>query len=1547
MKIFNSKITLDEEVLMTITLNEITCCYDNVGKFHTFGDTCYEYMCHCSSSNDICDKVTGQCPNRCADGWTGPGCQFKNVAYNMPADGNDGENVAVVTDGNDDTCSTHNLESNNPFIQVSLRDEIYVTEVVVVFKNYTAAKGFKVYAGTTATRDESTLCYTDTDDVIGDNRVSVLCHDRVSATYITVQVPGETKLEICEIELPVGRHLSYKKDSFASESEKNNAATVNDGTISEFYASKEQSDPYWYVDLGSLYIINMVQIRNREDLKYFILGFQIHLSNSSDFDSEGMLVYTDSSSRSSIRNDIFVPIPSISARYVRVSIPGEKKRLHMREVWVLGGCPENQCGLDCGKMCFCEGNKPQTSTDQIEGRCPGECERNWRNIDGYCNTSLCPGNMFGYQCRYDCKCSDICDPWSGRCLPELSKCERHYFGDSCQGFNVIAESRFTLEGFSSVYGEARATVDGRINSCSVVLSGESPSWFVPVGNERNVDQVLVYVNESNTPFGIDVSAEFGDTSRRCSVNKLGAGQYLARCGNSPTNLVRVSTSDTMQICEVAVLECTNGTYGPLCENACICADRKACDKTTGVCPETGCAAGYRGDRCTQECIPGNYGINCELECGYCNDDSPCDIINGQCSRPCQSGWQGNRCDEECRNGTYGEDCTSTCGKCVDREPCDSVTGVCPNGCDAGFELENCTVECEDGRYGYNCNETCGDCKNNDICAKDDGACVNGCKLGKDPPTCKDDCPHGSYGMNCEKKCGKCANNVTCDLFTGVCKNGCDPGVYVTGAPNMCNTPCPNGLYGYNCSRSCTVGVCKGGDICNKATGACMYGCLTTGYQPPFCTAECYDGTFGLECQHKCGMCEERAPCNKTNGHCPRGCEPEYAGPKCWDKAPHLSGISVAVLVIGCILAVVGLIGLFLGWWIYKKGSWPWASIVKYRKRKHSKYGADAPRNSVISRVYENNITSETEPAKLKRNGSNNGDYIIPESKPRGTIAVEDFWNFVIDKKSSRHEMSQQFKDLAVGLTHPCETAKKAQNLRKNRYKEIFAYDHSRVKLDIIPGDIGNDYINACYISGYNKPHMYIASQGPTEELVNDFWRMIWQKRIRKIVNLTRLVEHNKVKCCQYWPDDGTSQYSNVKVECSSTDTYADFTIRNFIISVEGQEKREVRQYHFEAWPDRNVPEYASSVIDFRSLVKAHDMKDNVPILIHCSAGIGRTGTFIALDYLVDQANIEDYVNVLQCAQNLRHQRVNMIQNQAQYEFLHDALLEAMFCPSEAIPSDKFTAIYQKKLEIDPNSKKSKLALEFERLQYVTKYQESLNPGFYSNGNYKAAKSSQNDEKNRISHILPSDEHRPWLMTRVQDKTDYINAVYLPSYRYDKMFLLTQNPLPDTIVDFWRMIYENKVSTIINLDLITQSSEIYWAKETETVTYIPFTIHHMNETDHVTYIERNQRLQNAEEPREKARFVKILECKFWMNEDRVPVGGESSVLAVYEQVLKWQQNNGNHPIVVHCRNGATKSGLFCAVMSTMERLRQENDVALQQTIKQMRIRRHQIVPTYNS
>ncbi|XP_052762310.1 receptor-type tyrosine-protein phosphatase epsilon-like [Mya arenaria] len=272
------------------------------------------------------------------------------------------------------------------------------------------------------------------------------------------------------------------------------------------------------------------------------------------------------------------------------------------------------------------------------------------------------------------------------------------------------------------------------------------------------------------------------------------------------------------------------------------------------------------------------------------------------------------------------------------------------------------------------------------------------------------------------------------------------------------------------------------------------------------------------------------------------------------------------------------------------------------------------------------------------------------------VNVEALHAYVNEK--TKRSFEEEFKKLPYGLTKSYEDSQKATNMSRNRYKGIYPYDDSRVKVWCN----GTDYINASFIDGYKRRNEYIATLGPMSKQLGDFglfWEMVWQQKVEKVVMVTNLIEEEKEKCDKYWPDVGPStRYGNVKVTCLSDYEYAEFTRRTFQIS-QSSEERKLYQFHFTSWPDRGVPEDVLSLIEFWKMVLNSSKKLNGPTLVHCSAGVGRTGTYIALDILTKEGEAEGSIDVPGCVLNMRRNRPNMIQTLEQYQFLHRALVHSL------------------------------------------------------------------------------------------------------------------------------------------------------------------------------------------------------------------------------------------------------------------------------------------------
>ncbi|XP_032236419.1 tyrosine-protein phosphatase non-receptor type 11 [Nematostella vectensis] len=240
---------------------------------------------------------------------------------------------------------------------------------------------------------------------------------------------------------------------------------------------------------------------------------------------------------------------------------------------------------------------------------------------------------------------------------------------------------------------------------------------------------------------------------------------------------------------------------------------------------------------------------------------------------------------------------------------------------------------------------------------------------------------------------------------------------------------------------------------------------------------------------------------------------------------------------------------------------------------------------------------------------------------------------------------------------------------KNRYKNILPFDHSRVILrGRDPNVIGSDYINANYISGESRgtEKQYIAAQGCLPVTVEDFWAMVYQENTRIIVMTTKEVERGRNKCTRYWPDAETTKDIGVyHIKHIQETELPHYILREFEIWIDSNPiPRSVYQFHYTGWPDHGVPKDPSPVL---SILQEVDIKQKAvpgsgPIVVHCSAGIGRTGTFIVIDvliHMIKEQGLDTEIDISKSIQNVRAQRSGMVQTEAQYEFIYKAIQHYM------------------------------------------------------------------------------------------------------------------------------------------------------------------------------------------------------------------------------------------------------------------------------------------------
>ncbi|XP_073409081.1 tyrosine-protein phosphatase non-receptor type 6 [Dendrobates tinctorius] len=281
----------------------------------------------------------------------------------------------------------------------------------------------------------------------------------------------------------------------------------------------------------------------------------------------------------------------------------------------------------------------------------------------------------------------------------------------------------------------------------------------------------------------------------------------------------------------------------------------------------------------------------------------------------------------------------------------------------------------------------------------------------------------------------------------------------------------------------------------------------------------------------------------------------------------------------------------------------------------------------------------------------------------------------LDKKSEKEETSkagfwEEFDVLQKqesNLLYERTEGQRPENKSKNRYKNILPFDHTRVVLhNGDPNVPGSDYINANYVTnqliGEDEPSKrFIACQGCLASTTGDFWQMVWQENSRVIVMTTKEIEKGRTKCVLYWPESGSKEFGKFLVEFHSEHEAIEYKIRSLRVSYGGK-SREIYHYQYLSWPDHGVPADPGGVLSFLGEVnrRQESIPNAGPIIVHCSAGIGRTGTIIVIDMLVDTIQTKGLdcdIDVQKTIQMVRSQRSGMVQTEAQYRFTYAAIAQ--------------------------------------------------------------------------------------------------------------------------------------------------------------------------------------------------------------------------------------------------------------------------------------------------
>nr|XP_039259559.1 uncharacterized protein LOC120336018 [Styela clava] len=515
------------------------------------------------------------------------------------------------------------------------------------------------------------------------------------------------------------------------------------------------------------------------------------------------------------------------------------------------------------------------------------------------------------------------------------------------------------------------------------------------------------------------------------------------------------------------------------------------------------------------------------------------------------------------------------------------------------------------------------------------------------------------------------------------------------------------------------------------------------------------------------------------------------------------------------------------------------------------------------------------------------------------------------KTSDSQEFKLQFEKLKKSMTLINETkeiASRPNMMQKNRYKNILPYDSTRV---VLSGEGDKDYINASYIHGYETRNKFIASQGPLPNTVNDFWRMVIEQKCTVIVMLTGLLERGKKKCEKYWPDvNRTASYKSIFVKTVNEEHVGSNIKRTFEATSTDGPKQTITHFQFNTWPDHGVPVTTSGF--FRLHKAVSEINCSTPIIVHCSAGAGRTGTYLAYDYLLNQIEKENAIDVYKCVHTLRKQRVDMVQNVDQYILVHKLLVEHYVFGDTDMDEEQLRQLMQ-------SENADQLLLEFRNLSEI----QPMNLK-------KDGEEEKYRKMNRNQNIIPYNRNKVVIVRMPEDKeTSYINASIMESYEGGDKVIAAQGPMRSTVEYFWRAIMDTCVSVIVMLTQVMEGEQQqcfqYWPdKIGSKLQFGNIGVELIEETFENEIIVR--RLIATRDKQSKP--VMHYQHPNWRSERSPDISSVLNLVSIFQKFPRQQK-------LVHCSDGAGRTGVFCAIYNLCERFKVEKRIDVFQTVKDLR------------
>ncbi|XP_066967327.1 receptor-type tyrosine-protein phosphatase F-like isoform X2 [Macrobrachium rosenbergii] len=639
-------------------------------------------------------------------------------------------------------------------------------------------------------------------------------------------------------------------------------------------------------------------------------------------------------------------------------------------------------------------------------------------------------------------------------------------------------------------------------------------------------------------------------------------------------------------------------------------------------------------------------------------------------------------------------------------------------------------------------------------------------------------------------------------------------------------------------------------------------------------------------------------------------------------ASGLSGILFGVLIF------LVLIGLFV--WTYKKRQ----SKVVVRTSNQDKDCFLPVKNGTLQKkpslcrkldVIPNLVVEEAPQAPQVSPGILEEDTYTNLSRRIPFVNIEAY----LLKAIHSNETDLEFNSVPKVLEKSCSHSEHPENRLKNRYKNNLPYNDTRIRLPRLPQMPFSDYINANYIEGHLHPNAYIATQGPKDfnkDTTHDFWRMIWHTKSQLVIMIANLVENGKVKVAQYWPSEGTITRGGIDITLVSTELKVNFIIRTFA-ATDQTEVRKIQQYQYTTWPDHDIPENPYGVAQMINSIRSEPLAG--PVVVHCSAGIGRTGTILFVLGVLDQINKSGYMDTYEVLVKLRNGRPGLIENTTQYKFAHDVLREILCGQRSRFSCREFPEALLDLRTPQSQTNISILQQQFHEIKQLPK-----------DFTFKFAQRPEVSHLNRNPKILPPDSRMIFLQyASGREESQYINAALVKSL--EAQVIVAEHPQTHTLCRVWQMVYEKRVSVWTLLHSFPPGDSEYPSvlpKHNEEI-FGEFAVKIMSCQFYDSFTEYEVTIRPTNSATTTPFNCMVVMMKLWPH-DTTQLSSLLPLLAVMERVDSLTTTSS--AALFTCKDGVTGCGLMMALKHTIDRVKLHQEVDVYHSVQSITFDRPEFI-----